>query len=534
MRCLLRLGLVLFATFSMAVTWSPDAPVGASHQPACQAVISSSSSRNVAVIDVRTSDVTFFAPSGVTVSATAHHPDGRLFAATTDGDVIVLSGHPNYELLITVTGLDVRQIAMAPNGQRLYSTSVANRSYSWIDTSTYTTGSAVLQLPYEPIDLAVSPNNLNLFTAGTEASGPTNSATMNSDQSWISLHHPTISASAIALSPDGSLAYFASSNQPNVLILETGADAEDGFSLSTEWTVASSPHGDIAISSDGSRAYITAPTSNRLIVVDTSSGATLADVGVGSDPRKVTLTPDGRFAFVSNGSSNTVSKVDLLTNTVAETITVADNPFDIAIGPPGCTSEVQTHTDLVESPSLTPSHRATLDPAGGTCRDTTPRTETWTSVFVGHRYLPNASDCTRPGYVFTGWNDTTTGQPTNLPLLTDPASGTQKHFLAADASLTATWAPLPAAITDLVVFANFFCGPCTNAWLIHSPSDHAAGYDYTVNSTPVTCVVDIEVFGLRACELTALSTGTPFTATVTPRNTHGTGPIRTTTFTLDF
>lgn len=531
MRSFRRLGLVLLATFGTTITWSPDSPVDAAQQPTCRAIVSSPSSRNVAVIDVQTSDVSYFAPTGVTVSATAFHPDGRLFATTTDGNVIVVSGHPNYELLVTVTGLDVRQIAMAPNGQRLYTTSVANQSYSWIDTSTYATGSTGVPLPYEPIDLVVSPDNLHLFTAGSEAGGPTNSATMISDQGWISLHHPTISASAIALSPNGSLAYFASSNQPNVLVLESGDMGS--FDLTTVWTVATSPHGDIAISPDGSRAYITDPTSNRLIVVDTASGATLADVVVGSDPRKVALTPDGRFAFVSNGSSNTVSKVDLVTNTVAETITVADDPFDIAIGPPGCASEAQTDTDLVESPSLTPSHRATLDPAGGTCLDPTPRTGTWTSAFIGYRYLPDATVCTRPGYVFTGWNDTTTGQPADLPLLTDPSSGTKKHFLATDASLTATWAPLPGAIRELVVFANFFCGPCTNAWLIHTPSDHATSYDYTVNSTPVTCAVDIDVFGLRACELAGLTSGAPHTATVTPRNTHGTGPVRATTFILN-
>ena len=184
-------------------------------------------------------------------------------------------------------------------------------------------------------------------------------------------------------------------------------------------------------------------------------------------------------------------------------------------------------------PIPVPVWRATLDPAGGTCLDTTPRESTWTSVFVGYRYLPHATDCTRAGHVFVGWNDTTTGEPADLPLLTDPSTGTTRHFLAADASLTASWRPLPAAITDLVVFANFFCGPCTNAWLLHTPSDTATDYDYTVNTTPVSCATDIDVFGLRACELTGLPAGVPLTGTVTPRNAHGIGPVRASTFTLD-
>lgn len=183
-------------------------------------------------------------------------------------------------------------------------------------------------------------------------------------------------------------------------------------------------------------------------------------------------------------------------------------------------------------PIPVPVWRATFDPAGGTCLDSTPRTATWTSVFVGYRYLPDATDCTKADHVFVGWNDTTTGEPAHLPLLTDPTTGTRRHFLAADASLTASWRPLPTAITDLVVFANFLCGPCSNAWLLHPPSEHATDYDYTVNTTPVSCATDIEVFGLRACELTGLPAGSPLSVAVTPRNSDHTGPISRTTFLL--
>ena len=180
-----------------------------------------------------------------------------------------------------------------------------------------------------------------------------------------------------------------------------------------------------------------------------------------------------------------------------------------------------------------PIWRATLDPNGGTCADNTPRTATWTSVFVGYRYLPGPTDCSRPGHVFAGWADTTT--PTvarTFPLLTDPSSNTQRYFVAENVDLTAIWKPLPTAVPELVVFANFFCGPCTNAWLIHSPSEHATNYDYTLDNMPITCTTDIAVFGLRACELTGLPHSTPLTATVTPRNTHGNGPIANATFTL--
>lgn len=190
-------------------------------------------------------------------------------------------------------------------------------------------------------------------------------------------------------------------------------------------------------------------------------------------------------------------------------------------------------------PTLSPifrptlAFRATLDPAGGTCVESTPRTTTWTTVFVGHGYLPGATDCTRDGFMFTGWNHTTTGQPASLPLLTDPADGQKRYFAAANLDLTATWQPLPAAIPEFVTFANFLCRTCTTAWLIHRPADRAITYDYTLNTATATCNRSGDVFGLTVCELVSLPTNTPLTITATPRNEHGTGPTTTRQLTLN-
>ena len=522
-----RLGLFLLALLSSLTTWAPDNGVSASAQPVCRAVVSSLTSPNVSIIDAVTSEVVYVAPNGVTVSATVHHPDGRLFARTTGGDVIVLSGHPNYEVLATVSGLAVRQFAMTPNGQQLYTSGDANQLLYWINTNTLATTNTFFSLGYEPVDLVAAPDNIRLFATGT-GSGQ-NHVTVVSPAGWYNLHPTTVTTSAVAVSPSGSLAYFASSHQPKVLIA-AGDPTSFAFANPSEWNVASPPHSDIAVSPDGSRAYLTATSINRLVVVDTTLGTTVATVPVGSAPQKVALTPDGRFAFVTNGSSANVSKVDLHTNTVVQTITVADDPSDISIGPPNCTTQIQQSE---ESPSVTPFFRATLDPNGGSCSDDTARTATWTSAFIGYRYLPGPTDCTRPGYAFGGWANTST--PTiarTFPLLTDPSTNTQRYFVADNLDLVAVWKPLPTVVSDLVVFANFFCGPCTNAWLIHTPSEHATSYDYTLNSTPATCSPSVTVFGLHACQLTGIQPGTPITASVTPRNNDGTGPSTTTTFTL--
>ena len=177
-----------------------------------------------------------------------------------------------------------------------------------------------------------------------------------------------------------------------------------------------------------------------------------------------------------------------------------------------------------------PIWRVSLDPAGGSCRDTSMRTAPWVSVFVGYRYLPAASDCTKPGHTFAGWADTTT--PTvvrRLPLLNDPSDNVRRYFAAENLDLVAVWtsAETPETITDLVVFANFLCNRCTTAWLIYTSPPDITSVTITVDSTPVTCNQSGVVFGLSVCELINLTPG-PHTVVVTPTG----GASTSTTFTL--
>ena len=154
-------------------------------------------------------------------------------------------------------------------------------------------------------------------------------------------------------------------------------------------------------------------------------------------------------------------------------------------------------------------HRVSLDPGAGTCVDSGLRRQQWTSVFVGYRYLPGPSDCTRPGFVFAGWADTRTPtQVRTLPLLDDPIDGARRYFIAQSIDLVAVWTPGPGAVENLIVFANFLCGPCTNAWLIYTLPDSVTEVSVTVDDVPATCARVGTVFGLSLCEITGLAPGT--------------------------
>ena len=179
---------------------------------------------------------------------------------------------------------------------------------------------------------------------------------------------------------------------------------------------------------------------------------------------------------------------------------------------------------------ITAFFTSALDVNGGACTG-----GHLTGGFIGFTYLPGPSDCSRAGYTFGGWANTTT--PTvarSFPLLTDPSDGQRRYFVAENVNLVALWTPVaspPASIINLSVFANFLCGPCTTAWLLFTTPSDATDFAVSVNGTAATCAQKGTFFGLSLCELKRLAPGAT-TFTVTPTSASGSGPPATVTITL--
>jgi len=182
------------------------------------------------------------------------------------------------------------------------------------------------------------------------------------------------------------------------------------------------------------------------------------------------------------------------------------------------------------TPTIIPVWRLTLDPNGGTCTDSTARTEPWTSAFVGYRYLPGTSDCTKPGHTFTGWANTTTPTiPVDLPLLDDPSDGTKRPFIASNANLTAIWTknPEPKAPTTFVALNGFFCRNCGN-WLIWNKADNATSVTVTSGTRTVCTTLKITIDQWTLCHDPQPPRG-PITYTLTATNGTTTSPPITAT-----
>jgi hypothetical protein len=171
-----------------------------------------------------------------------------------------------------------------------------------------------------------------------------------------------------------------------------------------------------------------------------------------------------------------------------------------------------------------------FDPNGGTCTDGTARNEPWTSVSLGYRYLPGTSDCTKPGYTFTGWARTTTPTiPVDLPLLIDPSDGVPRYFVASDTDLIAIWTknPEPKAPSIFVALNGFFCRNCGN-WLIWNKADNATAVEVTSGNRTVCTTLKITIDQWTLCHDPQAPRG-PNTYILTATNEYSSSPPITAT-----
>ena len=528
------LGLVAAAGFSVAPsTETARAAIAAT----CKVIVTNNSDQT-RVIDVLTSAVSIFPSNGVGAGGPTQYGSAfdrtgtKLYVANSDNTINVFDS-TQYGKITTITQ-SAYALASSPIRDEMYVADYVAGELVKIDSVTDATVSAV-STGVNSADVIVSRDGTYAYVANSN-NVPGSISRVNTS-TFTAISRTVTGAgvgntnpNGLSISPDGSRLFFAGPGDDRLVRVLTSEFNNASVDLTSGVTVGDQNY-QTAITSDGSRIFVASSLNNAVYVVDSSTLQISATIPVGAFPLDLAISPDDTYLYVANLFSSNVSKIRLSDYTVT-TIAIGAGPSGLAIGGPGCWPQPQAGPPPAPV-SFVPLYRATLNPNGGTCIDSASRTETWTTSFVGYRYLPGSTDCTRPGYAFGGWANTST--PTiarTFPLLTDPADNTQRYFVADNLDLVAVWKPLPTVVSDLVVFANFFCGPCTNAWLIHTPSEHATSYDYTLNSTPATCSPSVTVLGLHACQLTSLTAGTPLTATVTPRNTDGTGPSTTTTFTL--
>ncbi len=118
---------------------------------------------------------------------------------------------------------------------------------------------------------------------------------------------------AAAASGTPPMAYVLNTNDGTLSLVDTATDTTEGSPIAWEGLTAT----DIALTPDGMYGYFTDNQTNTVTVFDTATNAVVGSpITVGNGAHGVAISPDGSIAYVTNFGDNTVSMIDTATNTV--------------------------------------------------------------------------------------------------------------------------------------------------------------------------------------------------------------------------
>lgn len=369
-----------------------------------------------------------------------------------------------------------------------------------------TNGSATeLKLADHPIDVVTSSDGRTAYVAGygtgelfvVDVVGMKKSATIDTEAGPIDL----------ALSADDATVYVAATG--GVHVIDTASRRQSRFI-----ELDSSPFA-IELSPDGTVLYAVLAYDDELVAVDLASGARRV-VSILDSAESSVITPDGRYLFVTHRAVDKVSRIRTADLRV-ETIAVGDAPRGIDILPNGAAVYVvnqDAHTvSVVDTESLISS----------------------TTIAVGDgAYDVTIDDDGKRAYVNNYWEDSLSiiDTATRIVIGSLPLGSASASWGIDTACRSTTTVARPKDVKDLFVFANFFCGPCTTAWILFTRPADTSDFSVFVNGRRATCTQKGYFFDLALCELIGLTPGSATTFSVIPTNGSVSGRTAVTTMTL--
>ncbi|MFG3497645.1 hypothetical protein [Streptomyces sp. NPDC047928] len=253
-------------------------------------------------------------------------PDGKhVYVADATANRVMVLDSGNRALTASVPlGALPTFIAMSPVGRRAYIACThmdrSADSVVVVDTNSHTVVGDPTPFPFVIQDLAVSPDGQRLYC--TSFFGHAVVVVDTATRARLETIPAGTDPSCLALTPDGRRAYVASRDTGLVTVVDTNT---------TRVRVGGDPF-DLAATSDGRLVYVTIPASGTVAVVDTVAGAAAGPpVSVGGGARSLALTGDDATLYVAGPGAVTV--VDTATRTVAGTIPVGDFPQGLALAP---------------------------------------------------------------------------------------------------------------------------------------------------------------------------------------------------------
>ncbi len=254
----------------------------------------------------------------------AAHPDGRIYANTTENRVAVLDASSRRVLRHLCVGDVPSHLELSADGRRLYVANAGSNDVTVVNTATDTVV-ATGKTGKRPLLPCAAESGLVYVP-----SGPDETVTvLDGDGQEVAKVSVGKAPHDIAVSPNGRWAYQPNSASHTVTVIDARTQSAIG-----EVAVGLAP-GHVAFTPDSRYAYIANTLSDDVSVMATASHEVVATIPAGTGAHLPVLDQDGRFGYVANFASDDLTVWDSETNHVAARIKVGIYPHFFAVSPDG-------------------------------------------------------------------------------------------------------------------------------------------------------------------------------------------------------
>jgi DNA-binding beta-propeller fold protein YncE len=221
------------------------------------------------------------------------------------------------------------------------------QTFNLASTGSAATGTAAVG-PY-PWGLAITPDGSTAYVASTD-SGTVTPVNVGSTSSQTALclpygncssPDPATEPEGLAIAPDGSSAWVVNSGENSLSQISLGETGPRVVGPPITGSGLSAPDA-IALTPDGSTAWVANYGSGSVVPVDLATGHVGSPVQVGAGPTWLSITPNGQQLLVANSQSSSVTIVDLGASPVTTTTVSVDKgaakpsvPDAVAVSPNG-------------------------------------------------------------------------------------------------------------------------------------------------------------------------------------------------------
>lgn len=309
-------------------------------------------------------------------------------AVREDDQVSIIDTGNERELARIQVGDEPIQVLLAPDGRRLYISSLGAGQIYVVSTATFQVVDKIA-VAAQPLDLALSPDAKTLYVTNSGASsltaldlaagttrrfflpqvqdGPYGVAATRTALYVTDLNNSRVLAlglagketaritvgsqpRSLALSRDLRRLYVTSLNRNLLTVIETARNrVARSIQLPVSGTFAA------AVSPDGRRLYLTAHLDSAVVILDARTETVIKTLKVGADPRAISFSPGGAQALVTSSGAAEIAVISVAGDSLVQRYASGQGLRGIAVAP-----APRQSVAALQAPS--PAARLQLDP----------------------------------------------------------------------------------------------------------------------------------------------------------------------------